>query len=196
MCVLSLDKIEAMATDGRVGRERKAMDIDIEVATARTQGPEGTKRFGAALGEVLLPGDVLVFEGDLGSGKTVMIKGIAQGLGLSADAVHSPTFTLVHEHTGETSLYHIDLYRLETSGEELEDELEALGFDRYFDPQDGVTAVEWGGMAGNLLPPVRFTVAIKAEGDERHISVRAIQVPQERVASIRRHLQERGVLST
>lgn len=73
-----------------------------------------TRELGRALAAVLRPGDVVGLQGPLGAGKTVLVRGLAEGMGLAAEAVRSPTFTLINEYReGEVRLYHIDLYRLE-----------------------------------------------------------------------------------
>ena len=103
--------------------------------TILTNGRDETVGFGRRLGKLLRPGDVIALYGDLGAGKTTLTRGIADGLGLKAD-IHSPTFTLIHEHPGAIPLYHVDLYRLSS-----EDEVEALGLDEYL-YGDGVTVLE------------------------------------------------------
>ena len=97
--------------------------------------------------------------GDLGAGKTTLTKGIAVGLGLAAD-IHSPTFTLIHEHPGAVPLYHVDLYRLSC-----EEEIETLGLEEYI-YSDGVTIIEWADRMKSLLPP--DTAGHHAAHDRRH----------------------------
>ena len=112
------------------------MHIEIHTTTA-----EETQLLGQRLGCVLFPGAVIGLEGDLGAGKTCLVKGIALGLGLDPDVIASPTFTLIAEHySEESSLYHIDLYRLEAAS--VEQFAEELGLDEYLFGQ-GVTAIEW-----------------------------------------------------
>ena len=115
---------------------------------------------GERLGRLLRPGDVVALFGDLGAGKTVITKGIAAGLGVEAD-VHSPTFTLIHEHLGEIPLYHVDLYRLSD-----ENEVRMLGIDEYI-YGDGVTVIEWADRMPNLLPPERIDITMTMQGDDR-----------------------------
>lgn len=99
-----------------------------------------TLRFGLCLGRHLPAGTVLLLEGNLGSGKTTLVQGLGQGLGI-ADPVDSPTFTLVNEYLeGRLPLYHLDLYRLVAR------EVEALHPELYWDPlenQPGIVAIEW-----------------------------------------------------
>lgn len=129
-----------------------------------TNSAEETIALGEKLGRLLKPGDVLALFGDLGAGKTTFTKGLAVGLGLEAD-VHSPTFTLIHEHPGPTPLYHIDLYRLSS-----EEEVEYIGIDEYI-YSDGVTIIEWADRMKSLLPEERLDMEFKMKGDtEREIT--------------------------
>jgi tRNA threonylcarbamoyladenosine biosynthesis protein TsaE len=106
-----------------------------------------TEEAGAQLARDLRAGEVIALVGDLGSGKTQLVKGIARGLG-SGVAVTSPTFTLVHEYSdGRLPLYHFDFYRLENA-----DALRALGFDEYVFG-DGVTVIEWADKFPDAIPP-------------------------------------------
>ena len=82
--------------------------------TVRSASPEETVEIGRVLSEQLLPGDFLNLNGSLGAGKTLLVKGVGQGLGLDPDLVTSPTFSIMNEYTGiEPPLYHFDLYRLQ-----------------------------------------------------------------------------------
>ncbi len=105
-----------------------------------THSAEGTIAFGRALAAELLPPLVVLLRGDLGAGKTTLVKGIAEGFqAASRDQVTSPTFTLVHEYRSPRAvLYHIDLYRIET-----ERELETLGLDDLLAP-NSILLIEWG----------------------------------------------------
>ena len=99
-----------------------------------------TFRIGEALGRLLEPGDVLGLSGDLGAGKTELVRGLARGLDIDPDVIYSPSFTLVAEHEGRLRLNHIDLFRL---GEPVSlQEEEEIGLTDYLSPS-GVTAVEW-----------------------------------------------------
>lgn len=102
-----------------------------------TVGEAATRGVAAALAATLVPGDLVLLHGDLGAGKTVFVKGLAEGLDLDPDAVTSPTFTLVHEYTGgRLPLVHLDLYRLGRT------ELDDIGLDPDL-AQRGVVVVEW-----------------------------------------------------
>ena len=103
-----------------------------------SNSPEETLRLGEQWGREAKPGWVIGLSGDLGAGKTQLVKGIAHGLGIAA-RIQSPTFTLVHEiQEGRLPLYHIDLYRLDTPGQ-----IVAAGLEEYFHQKEGVTVVEW-----------------------------------------------------
>jgi tRNA threonylcarbamoyladenosine biosynthesis protein TsaE len=105
-----------------------------------TNSPEGTIALGRQLASLLVPPKIVVLRGDLGAGKTTLVKGIAEGFqAASHDDVTSPTFTLIHEYRGPAAtLYHIDLYRIDT-----ERELETLGLDDLM-TDDSVLLIEWG----------------------------------------------------
>lgn len=124
----------------------------------RTHSAEETERLGERLGKALEPGDVVALFGDLGAGKTTLTRGIAAGLGVEAD-VHSPTFTLVHEHPGRVPLYHVDLYRLER-----EEEVADIGIEEYVHG-DGVTVIEWADRMKSLLPEDRLDITMRIAGE-------------------------------
>lgn len=111
-------------------------------------------------------GDVLVLTGELGSGKTVFVRGLALGLGLSDAKVSSPSFTMVSEYPGETPLYHLDLYRMRDPSE-----LYEIGWDEYLGRQ-GIVAIEWGEKALGFLPEDHYQVAFRVVSEqEREIQV-------------------------
>jgi len=122
-------------------------------------GPQATRALAAALGRWLAPGDVLALSGELGSGKTEFVHGLAQGLGVESDAVASPSFTLVHEYQGRLPLAHIDLYRLENMPGEMLPDLET-----YLAPP-WVAAVEWAERLGALLPGDYLEIEIAISGE-------------------------------
>lgn len=103
-----------------------------------THDREETLSLGETLGKSLIPGDIVLLFGDLGSGKTTLTQGISQGLGLArGEYVRSPTFTIINEYQGSCPIYHVDLYRLESF-----EEIEALGLEEVLFG-DGVSVVEW-----------------------------------------------------
>ena len=128
-------------------------------ATVRTASVEETVALGERLGRAAAPGDLICLWGDLGAGKTQVVKGIARGLGI-ADLVNSPTFILMNEYAGRLPLFHVDLYRLA-------DAADALAGGVIDDRQiDGVTVVEWPDRMGDILPAGRLDVRIDGSGDE------------------------------
>jgi tRNA threonylcarbamoyladenosine biosynthesis protein TsaE len=108
--------------------------------TLTLKDPNATRQLGLHLGQVLTPGSVVLLEGNLGSGKTTLVQGIAAGLGI-AEAVDSPTFTLVNEYLdGRSPLYHLDLYRLDPA------EVADLSLATYWsdtEVEPGIVAIEW-----------------------------------------------------
>ncbi|ACK66419.1 protein of unknown function UPF0079 [Rippkaea orientalis PCC 8801] len=102
--------------------------------------PQATQRFGEQLGTLLPAGTVILLEGELGAGKTTLVQGIAESLGIKSPIV-SPTFTIVNEYNeGRLPLYHLDLYRLSS------EEIEKLYPDIYWEGEEvppGITAIEW-----------------------------------------------------
>jgi tRNA threonylcarbamoyladenosine biosynthesis protein TsaE len=118
-----------------------------------SHGIEQTRRLGAHLGKLLSPGDVVLLEGEFGSGKTTFTQGIARGLGLDSRYVNSPTFTLINEYKGgRHHLAHIDLYRLQGISD-----IATLGLDDYLEGR-GVTVIEWPGEAAPWLPEERLSI--------------------------------------
>jgi len=110
-----------------------------------THSPKETQDAGRDLARSLKSGDLALIIGDLGAGKTTLVKGICEGLGINPRGVRSPTFTLVNEYQGTIPIRHADLYRVEAAGD-----LATTGlFDGHF---EGVTLVEWG---DRLAPPER-----------------------------------------
>lgn len=128
--------------------------------TLYTESVEETWKLGEIIGSLLQKGDVLTLSGDLGAGKTSFTQGIARGLGIQR-VVNSPTFTLIKEYEGRLPLYHMDVYRLEHSFED-------LGFDEYF-YGEGVSIVEWPQMIADFLPAERCDIVITREGENKRL---------------------------
>jgi tRNA threonylcarbamoyladenosine biosynthesis protein TsaE len=133
-----------------------------------SRSSKATRELAAALGQWLAPGDVLALKGELGSGKTEFVHGLAQGLEVPpAAAVASPSFTLVHQYPGRLPLVHIDLYRLEDLPPEMLPDLEEY----LSGPR--VVAVEWAERLGPLLPGDYLEVEIEITGeDNREFTIR------------------------
>jgi tRNA threonylcarbamoyladenosine biosynthesis protein TsaE len=138
------------------------------VASITSHSPAETFAFGQQIAATLRAGDVLALCGDLGAGKTHFAKGLAAGLGVSAE-VTSPTFTLIHEYPGgRLPLCHFDFYRLDS-----EDDLLRIGFDDYLDA-GGVLAIEWAEKFPALLPAHTRWFDFRVNGDERVIEERRL----------------------
>src|SRR5882757_8024530 len=133
-----------------------------------THSAEETIAFGRSLAVELTPPMLILLRGDLGAGKTTLVKGIAEGFAAaSADDVTSPTFTLVHEYRGPRAiLYHIDLYRIDT-----ERELETLGLDDLAGPES-ILLIEWGEKFPRLVGERDLEIALeRVDEDERRIEI-------------------------
>jgi len=115
------------------------------VATFISNSPAETEAIGRQLAEHIDVGSILALKGDLGSGKTLFVKGLVAGLGSSAD-VTSPTFTIVHEYRGRVPVYHFDFFRVENQRS-----AERLGLDDYFFG-DGVSVIEWADRFPEFIP--------------------------------------------
>lgn len=133
-----------------------AKTITLSLANA-----EATRSLGITLGQSLSAGSVILLEGDLGSGKTTLIQGIGEGLGITEPIV-SPTFTLINEYTeGRLPLYHLDLYRLQP------EEVTALNLESYWEGVEfplGIVAIEWAERL-EYKPPSYLQVCLKYLGD-------------------------------
>lgn len=143
---------------------------EFEIMSAKL---EDTQLFAKRLASSLQPGDVLTLEGDLGAGKTAFTKGLAIGLGIQR-TVNSPTFTIIKEYQGNMPLYHMDVYRLEDSYED-------LGFDEYFHG-NGVTVIEWAHLIEDQLPNERLNIFIYHQGnDSRKLVLKPMGVRYEQL---------------
>ncbi len=133
-----------------------------------THSPEETIQLGRHLARELHPPRIVVLRGDLGAGKTTLVKGIAEGFqAASEEDVTSPTFTLIHEYRGPVvNVFHIDLYRIET-----ERELETLGLDDLWDDSN-ILLIEWGEKFPRFERERHVEIRFKRLGeDERRIRV-------------------------
>lgn len=123
-----------------------------------SHSPEQTLAFGEKIARKLKPGSVLLLEGDLGSGKTTFVKGLARGLGMrDISEVKSPTFVIMHIYKTRVPIYHFDLYRLEGGAD-----LDAIGFQDFLNDPEAVACVEWAERAGSDVPEgsYRFRFAV------------------------------------
>lgn len=119
-----------------------------------TTSPDETRAWAGQLIRAYPTGTVFALHGPLGAGKTCLVQGMADALGL-ADTATSPTYTLIHEYKTVPPLYHVDLYRVHSSGEAL-----ALGLEEYFETA-GFTAIEWAERASNLLPATSIHIHLE-----------------------------------
>ena len=120
---------------------------------------------GAALGKILTSGAIVAYRGDLGAGKTAFTRGLARGLGY-AEAVTSPTYTIVNEYLGgRLPLFHFDMYRLRSS-----DDLWGIGWDDYLD-RGGVCAVEWSENVADAMADAILVTIEKLGDDCRRITI-------------------------
>ena len=128
-----------------------------------THSAEETIAFGYKVAELLAPPKVVLLRGDLGAGKTTLVKGIAAAFDAAEEEeVTSPTFTLVHEYRGpRAKLYHIDLYRIDTPRE-----LDTLALDD-FRSDDTILLIEWGEKFPRLVRERDIEIALQHEGESR-----------------------------
>jgi tRNA threonylcarbamoyladenosine biosynthesis protein TsaE len=131
--------------------------------------PDETFELGLRIGEKLLAGDVLLLHGGLGSGKTLLTKGILDGLDFDIDEVTSPSFTLVNLYRARFDVYHIDLWRLDDGG----DVAGAIGLDEILNAENSVTIIEWAEKLRNFQHDGRvISVTIEGDGDDpRQITI-------------------------
>jgi tRNA threonylcarbamoyladenosine biosynthesis protein TsaE len=136
------------------------------VATFISNSPDETEAFGRRLVENFKPGDVLALIGDMGSGKTQFVKGLAAALGANTPAT-SPTFTLVHEYTGgRMPIFHFDFFRIEDRSS-----AERLGLDDYFFG-DGVSVIEWADRFPDLIPETARWISLETKSEtQRAITI-------------------------
>ena len=130
-----------------------------------TNSPGETEAIGAALGNIIKPGTVIAYRGDLGAGKTAFTRGLARGLGCT-EIVTSPTYTIVNEYLGgRIPLFHFDMYRLRSS-----DDLFDIGWEDYLD-RGGVCAVEWSENVDDAMEDAIYITIEKLGEDSRRITL-------------------------
>lgn len=135
-----------------------------------THSAEETMALGRKLASSLKGARMVILRGDLGTGKTTLVKGIAEGLeAASHEDVTSPTFTLIHEYRGpDINLYHVDLYRIDTPRE-----LDTLGLDELFAEEGNLVLLEWGEKFPRFEKERDLEISIERRGDqERNIVVK------------------------
>ena len=139
-----------------------------------SHSPQETLDFGFKIGQRLYGGEILLFSGPLGTGKTLAVKGIAHALGVDEDDVSSPSFTLVNRYEGRLRMYHIDLYRLGEGASAAH----AVDLDELLSDENSVIVIEWAERMGRYrLPPNTWCISIAGDGDApRKISIAAYGV--------------------
>ncbi|MDF2633627.1 MAG: putative protein family ATPase [Pelosinus sp.] len=147
----------------------------------KTASPEETFTLGKCLAPILSAGQVVCLIGDLGAGKTLLVQGLAEGLGI-ADSVHSPTFTILNVYEASFPIYHFDLYRLENAAE-----LFDIGFYEYTQA-GGLSIIEWADKFPEELPDEYLWIEIRSDFgknggkvNERVIKISAFGIAYERL---------------
>ena len=137
-----------------------------------SEGPQETFSLGMMLGRKLTGGEILLLSGPLGAGKTIFVKGISAALGVDADDVTSPSFTLVNPHEGRLLLFHIDLYRLDEGAQAAH----AVDLDELLRDESAVIVIEWAERMGRYpLPGNVWRVTVSGDGaDPRKIFIEAV----------------------
>jgi len=151
----------------------------------QSDSEERTVQLGSLLARALNAGDVVCIEGELGAGKTRLVRGIAIGLGMDPSCVSSPTYVIVNEYlhpAGGLALTHMDAYRLT---EDEADDLETLLGWRSVDAERAIAAIEWASRIGHLLPEGAVRVSIQHAGPSvRTISIEARPAVAERIREL------------
>jgi tRNA threonylcarbamoyladenosine biosynthesis protein TsaE len=134
---------------------------DLVSKTFITSNFKETQKLGRDFAKVLKKGDTVCLYGDLGSGKTTFVQGLAEGLGIE-NRIISPTFVIVRSYElGVMSFYHIDLYRIES-----EKDIESLGLDEILDNKNNIVAIEWAEKLGNIIPKKRIDVEFSYKNND------------------------------
>lgn len=129
-----------------------------------SKSPKDTLYIGKRISKLLKEGDIICLFGNLGSGKTVLTKGIASGLGVKKENVVSPSFVLIRQYTkAKPALYHFDLYRLKDPKEIID-----LGYEEYF-YNGGVAIIEWAEKLGFLLPKEYLKIELSVKSDSKRL---------------------------
>lgn len=145
--------------DCHAGRTPASGTPSTDGLNLSTRSEEETRAFGARLARLLVGGELIGLTGELGAGKTCLVRGIAEGLGVASRKVHSPSFTLVNEYSGaRLPLYHIDLYRLAAT------DVDRMALREYL-YGDGVCVVEWFDRLGEDAPHLHVQLTFVGENE-------------------------------
>lgn len=137
--------------------------MPASVSTVISHSESETFALGESLGRELRGGEIILLDGPLGAGKTMLVKGIAAALGIDQEEVTSPSFTLVNPHQGRLLVYHIDLYRLDQGASAAH----AVDLDEVLTDEDAVVIIEWAERLGHYpLPDNVWRISISGDGDE------------------------------
>lgn len=128
-----------------------------------TTSTEYTIKIGEMIAENLKPNDVIALFGNLGSGKTVLVKGIAKGLSFNSKTVSSPSFVLVKEYSARIPLYHFDLYRIKDASQ-----VYRIGYEEYL-LNKGVCVIEWAERISELLPKEHLKIELSIMDDNTRL---------------------------
>ena len=139
---------------------------DAAKLRVESEGPDETISIGEQLAEKLQAGDVVAIYGELGSGKTQLVKGICRYFGIDEQSVSSPTFTIIHEYDGSLPVYHLDLYRIQRIEEVID-----IGFSEYV-YGDGICLIEWPDIVSSILPEHTLCLRISHLQGNRRLLVR------------------------
>ena len=152
--------------------------------TLSSQDEAQTLSFARHFALLLRRGDLVCLEGELGAGTTTFVRGLALGLG-NRSPIHSPTFALVHEYSGDIPIYHFDFYRLQG-----QNELHEIAFFDYLG-MDGVVVIEWASRFVWHRPQEHFVVHLEWQGKDRNRrSITVERIPENRSGAWRKWMQE------
>jgi tRNA threonylcarbamoyladenosine biosynthesis protein TsaE len=136
---------------------------NASAAAFECEGAEQTMELARAFSQFLKGGEILALEGNLGSGKTTFVKGLALGLGIeNADSIKSPTFVIMHIYRARMPIYHFDLYRLDDLKA-----LESIGLQEFMEDKNAVTCIEWAEKANGFLPESVYSIHFEVAGEDR-----------------------------
>lgn len=135
----------------------------METFSLISNSAQETTQLAKRIAQSLKAKDIICLCGDLGTGKTTFVKGIAQHLKIKESEVNSPTFTLLNIHEGKIPLYHFDLYRLDNLNE-----IVRLGYEEFF-YGDGICVIEWADKLKQLIPSEYLAVQLKHQGENKRL---------------------------
>lgn len=123
--------------------------------TYLSKSPEETLNFAKNFAKKIKPGDIIALNGNLGTGKTIFVKGICEAFDAKTNPL-SPTFSIVNEYQGTFTIYHFDFYRIKNYAE-----LFDIGIEDYFNEEDSISIIEWANMFNEILPIPRIEVLLE-----------------------------------